>query len=71
MGWQDDAFKYRAVEDYLRGGIARGAYEAGQPHRIGKQTFGNVLAVPGHGAPYALSKLEDEGLIERRQGRRS
>ncbi len=66
----DETFKYQAIESYLRDGIARGDYTGDQPieseNRL-SEMFGLSRATVRH----ALARLEKEGLIERRQGRRS
>jgi GntR family transcriptional regulator of arabinose operon len=70
MKRRDEAYKYLEIENYLRGSLARGVYTADKPieseNRL-SEMFGLSRATVRH----ALSKLEGEGLIERRQGRRS
>lgn len=70
MGIKADSHKYQAVEDYLRGGIAKGVYGRDVPIES-ESRLSEMFSLSRATVRHALSKLEREGLIERRQGRRS
>lgn len=70
MPSRDEAYKYQAIEDYLRENIARGVYSGDRPVES-ESRLSEMFQLSRATVRHALSRLEREGLIERRQGRRS
>jgi len=70
MKSQDEAFKYQAIENYLRENIARGEYNGDRPLES-ENRLSEMFELSRATVRHALARLESEGLIERRQGRRS
>ena len=62
--------KYQSFIDYLRDRIARGVYGQDTPVESENQ-LSNMFSLSRATVRHALSKLESDGMIERRQGRRS
>lgn len=70
MSSRDEAYKYLAVENYLRENLARGEYAGDRPLES-ESRLSEMFHLSRATVRHALNKLEREGLIERRQGRRS
>lgn len=70
MKRRDEAYKYLEIENYLRGNLARGEYTSDRPIES-ENRLSEMFELSRATVRHALSKLEGEGLIERRQGRRS
>lgn len=66
----DNSYKYAAVERYLRDRIAAGAYRGGLPVES-ESALAEQFSLTRATVRHALTRLEREGLIERRQGKRS
>jgi len=70
MKSRDEAYKYLQIENYLRERLARGEY-AGDTPLESENRLSEMFQLSRATVRHALSRLEGEGLIERRQGRRS
>ena len=70
MKSRDEAYKYLEIENYLRGNLARGEYSGERPIES-ENRLSEMFQLSRATVRHALNKLEGEGLIERRQGRRS
>ncbi len=70
MKRRDEAYKYLEIENYLRGNLARGEYTSDRPVES-ENRLSEMFQLSRATVRHALSKLEGEGLIERRQGKRS